>query len=68
MAEPEDLIVPLLREMRAEMNAHFDRTNERFDRLERGLDRIIEGLDLARQQLAMNPSLERRLRAFEGLR
>lgn len=31
MAEPEDLVLTLLREMRARMDARFDAVNARFD-------------------------------------
>ena len=35
MAEPEDMVVPLLREMRAEMNTRFDRVDARLDAVEK---------------------------------
>lgn len=36
MAEPEDMVVPLLREMRAEIAAFRKEANERLDKLEAG--------------------------------
>jgi len=38
MAEPENLVLTLLREMRAEMNARFEAADKRFDGIERRLD------------------------------
>ena len=35
MAEPKDMILPLLREMRAEMNSGFDRVGTRLEALEK---------------------------------
>jgi hypothetical protein len=40
MAEPEDMILPLLREMRAENAARHDQTLEKFTSIERRLDKI----------------------------
>ena len=51
MAEPESMILPLLREIRAEMNRRFEVTdekltsgfqsvNERFDRLEKKIESV----------------------------
>ncbi len=34
MAEPEDMIVPMLRQMRAEMHDGFESVNKRLDKLE----------------------------------
>ena len=42
MADPADMIVPLLREMRAEMKAGFDRVDGRFDIVERRLKKLEE--------------------------
>ncbi|MCJ2054426.1 hypothetical protein [Methylobacterium sp. J-070] len=52
MAEPQDLIVPLLREMRAEMQTsfadvrpQFEAVDARFDRLERRFDNLREAVN-----------------------
>jgi hypothetical protein len=42
MAEPADMIVPLLREMRAEMSTYFDRVDDRFNAIERRLKALEE--------------------------
>lgn len=73
MAEPQDLIVPLLREMRAEMKAGFERIDHklevdgvRFDRLERRFDNLREAVNgesvLGRYAAA---EVEERLEAIE---
>ena len=47
MAEPESMIAPMLRDIRADMNKRFDeigrqfgKVGERFDRLEKGLESV----------------------------
>jgi hypothetical protein len=52
MAEPQDMIVPLLREMRAEMRTSFERIDRkldehdaRFDKLERRFDNLREAVN-----------------------
>ncbi len=52
MAEPPDMIVPLLREMRAELGAGFERVDRkleehdaRFDKLERRFDNLREAVN-----------------------
>lgn len=73
MAEPQDLIVPLLREMRAEMKAGFERIDRklevdgvRFDRLDRRFDNLREAVNgesvLGRYAAA---EVEERLEAIE---
>ena len=73
MAEPQDMIVPLLREMRAELGAGFERVNRkleehdvRFDKLERRFDNLREAVNgesvLGRYAAA---EVEERLEAIE---
>ena len=52
MAEPQDMIVPLLREMRTEMHTGFERIDRkleehdaRFDKLERRFDNLREAVN-----------------------
>ncbi|MCJ2129982.1 hypothetical protein [Methylobacterium sp. E-045] len=52
MAEPQDMIVPLLQEMRVEMKqgfseirSKFDAVDARFDRLEKRFDNIREAVN-----------------------
>lgn len=52
MAEPQDMIVPLLREMRAELGAGFERVDRkleehdaRFDKLERRFENLREAVN-----------------------
>jgi len=40
MAEPDNMILVLLREMRAEMNARFEEVREEFSRVESRFDRL----------------------------
>ena len=42
MPDPKDMIVPMLKEMRAEMNAGFDEVEKRFDQVDKRLE-AIEG-------------------------
>jgi hypothetical protein len=51
MAEPESMIIPMLRDIRADMNRRFDeigrqlgKVDARFDRLEQRFESISEGL------------------------
>ena len=55
MAEPQDMILPLLREIRAEMRAGFEQVDRRFEMIDRKLEQHDERFD----------KLERR---FENLR
>ncbi|MGU3468683.1 hypothetical protein ACLBXO_27935 [Methylobacterium sp. C33D] len=52
MAEPQDMIVPLLREMRTEMQTNFadvrqqfEAVNARFDKFERRFDNLREAVN-----------------------
>ena len=40
MAEPNNLVLVHLREIRAEMNARFNKVDERFDRLEKKIETV----------------------------
>ncbi len=73
MAEPQEMIVPLLREMRAEMHAGFERVDRkleehdaRFDKLERKFDNLRQSVNgesvLGRYAAA---EVEERLEAIE---
>ena len=48
MAEPKDLIVPMLREIRMEMSERFDGVSKRFD----GIDKRLESIDGAAEELS----------------
>jgi archaellum component FlaC len=52
MAEPTDLIVPMLREMRAEIKKEFTGVKQKLDRHEVRLDRIEERQKSFSQALA----------------
>jgi hypothetical protein len=57
MAGPDDIILPLLREMRAEFRDRFDRSDRRFDAIEQRLDEIesamsFRGAGAARMRFA----------------
>jgi hypothetical protein len=51
MAEPEDMILPLLREMRAENSARHDQSLEKFTAIEKRLDKIEAAQPSFRQAL-----------------
>ncbi|WP_339765220.1 hypothetical protein [uncultured Hoeflea sp.] len=42
MTEPKDMIIPMLKEMRAEMKTGFDEVEKRFDHVDKRLE-TIEG-------------------------
>ena len=53
-AAPENLILHILREMRAEMNDRFDKVEERFTRLESGVEEVsiaVATLNLSNRHL-----------------
>jgi hypothetical protein len=59
MAEPEDMILPLLREMRAENAARHDQTLEKFTSIERRLDKIESAQLSFRQALTADSLLSK---------
>jgi hypothetical protein len=59
VAEPSDIIVPLLREMRAEMNARFDHVDSRSEVVERRLKKLEETLVSFRQALTADSLLSK---------
>jgi hypothetical protein len=61
VAEPADMIVPLLREMRAENKAGFDQVDVRFGIVERRLGKIEETLVSYRQALTADSLLSKLL-------
>ena len=81
MAEPEDMIVPILREMRAENLGEHKRTRDQITRAERRLTKIEEAQTSFRHALGADSllsklvtgefeerieALERKMRALEG--
>ena len=74
MAEPGDMIVPMLREMRAEIAARFDGVDARLEALERAQASFKQALsaDTLMSRLLTGEfderieSLERRVRALDG--
>ena len=59
MAEPADMIVPLLREMRAENKAGFDHIDTRLDVVERRLKALEETQVSYRQALTADSLLSK---------
>jgi chaperonin cofactor prefoldin len=49
MAEPDNFILTLLREIRAEMNARFGDMDRRFDGVDERLDRVEKRIDSVKQ-------------------
>jgi hypothetical protein len=83
MAEPADMIVPLLREMRAEITARFDNVDARFDSVDRRLKALEAAQTSFRQALTADSllsklvtgefeqrieSLEQKVRELEALK
>jgi hypothetical protein len=52
MAEPENMIIPLLQEMRADLGALQQRMDARFDKVEKRLDKMDESLVTFRHALS----------------
>ncbi len=59
MADPADMIVPLLREMRAETKSRFDDMGSRFDVVDRRLKAIEDTLGSYRQALTADSLLSK---------
>ncbi len=59
MAEPEDMILPMLREMRAENAARHDQSLEKFASIESRLDKIGAARLSFRQALTADPLLSK---------
>jgi hypothetical protein len=49
MAEPENMILPMLRDIRADMNKRFDEVGRQFRNVEQRFDRLEKRLDNVRQ-------------------
>ena len=75
MAEPEDMIVPLLREMRAEISSRFDRVDARLDAVEKAQNTFRQAMmgDTLFSKLVTGEFeerievLERRLKVIDAL-
>ena len=59
MAEPVDMIVPLLKEMRAETSENFAKVDARFVAIERRFDKMDESLVTFRHALSGDSLLGR---------
>ena len=68
MAQPEDMIVPMLREMRAEIAARFDGVDGRLERVDRRLAKLEEQQLSFRQALSADSLLSKLVTGeFEAL-
>jgi hypothetical protein len=61
MAEPEHFVLPMLREMRAEISGRFDGVDGRLDRVERRLKKLEEAQVSYRQALTADTLISRLL-------
>ena len=82
MAEPENMIIPLLQEMRAETASNFEAVNDHLSKMNARLDKMGEALVTFRQALSADSYFgnvagefmdrmevfERRLSALEKLK
>lgn len=64
MAEPEDMIVPMLREMREEVRRGFEEVDQRFKAIETRFDARFDGIDGRLRTLEKLVRAQRE--AFEG--
>jgi hypothetical protein len=67
MAEPLDMILPMLREMRTEINSRFDQVDVRFDQVDRRLAALEAAQASFKQALSADSLLSRLVTGeFEG--
>ena len=59
MSEPDNFILKLLREIRAEMNERFDAVDKRFDANDKRFDGVDKRLDSLKQAMQGEPVLGR---------
>ena len=59
MADPEDMIIPLLREMRAENSANFQEINKSLNSLRSRLDKMDDTLVTFRHALSADSLLSK---------
>lgn len=59
MADPDDMILPLLRDIRAEMGRRFDGVDKRFDTVDRRLAKLEETMVSFRQALTADSLLSK---------
>lgn len=59
--EPADMIMPMLREMRSEMNERFSQAETRLERVEQQLDKIQDAQKNVRQALVADTMMSRRI-------
>jgi hypothetical protein len=57
--EPADMIMPMLREMRSEMNERFSRVEIRLGRVEQKLEKIEDAQKNVRQALVADTMMSR---------
>jgi phage shock protein A len=58
---PADMIVPMLREMRSEMNDRFNQMDNRFGQLEQRLDEVEDELKSVRKMLVADTLMSKLL-------
>jgi hypothetical protein len=59
MAEPDDMIIPLLREMRPEMRERFAESDRRFDAVDQRLVKLSASMETLRQALGADSFMGR---------
>lgn len=66
MAEPENMILILLREMRAETNARFDAVEQRLDRMQTRIEELnINGLKAMKGFVGHRSMVERAVAGYD---
>ena len=61
MAEPQDMIMPMLREMREDINNRFDNVDKRFDTVDQRLAKIDSSQKSYKAALSVDTLLSRLL-------
>lgn len=66
MAEPENMILALLREMRQETNERFDAIEQRFERMEKRIDAMhLNGMKALKGFIGHRTMVERTMASFD---
>lgn len=63
MPDPAEMIMPMLREMRAEITARFDGVDDKIERVDRRLKKLEEAQNSYRQALTADTLMSRLLTA-----
>jgi hypothetical protein len=57
--EPDDMVMPMLREMRADINRRFDKVDDRFEEVNNRLDKLEAGQKSIRHALTADTMMSK---------